>query len=135
MRRGRSRNRGVGVNLLVKIKGSEFTTESLTDALWEPSVLRWERRVLGMGNIDDSQAVVAAFVSYTNVNSEYKRAAHVHVRFVRTSVGLSLVQLWRETNVHAWELQAQFDRGTCLRLYRQWERQFRSLDSIITRLL
>jgi len=88
-----------------------------------------------MGNIDDSQAVVAAFVSYTNVNSEYKRAAHVHVRFVRTSVGLSLVQLWRETNVHAWELQAQFDRGTCLRLYRQWERQFRSLDSIITRRL
>lgn len=33
---GRSRNRGVGVNLLVKIKGSEFTTESLTGALWEP---------------------------------------------------------------------------------------------------
>lgn len=47
---------------------AEFQT-SLTDARWEPSgftsVLRWERGTLGMGNIDDSQAMVATFLSHT----------------------------------------------------------------------
>lgn len=100
---------------------------SLTDALWEPCVAPRRfygenaERALGMGNIDDSQAVVAG-ISYTNVNSECKRAARArtctYIAFRsyvhRPACRLSPSVAARETNVHARGLQA--------RTIRSWDR-------------
>lgn len=112
--------------ILAKIKGSEFTTESHGCALRTVCfTVRTESAGYGKHRCFPGDG---SGVSYTNVNSECKRAAHVHVHFVRThrsACHLSGCGTRQMCTLGNCRLNSTVGR---LRLYRQWERQFKSLD-------